>query len=695
MCEDSSRPGSGLTVFHDPASVAVVGASADPAKWGHWLARGALRGAARRDVYLVNASGRPVLDTETHASLRDLPSVPELVALCVPAAHVGSIVDEGLTLGVRGFLGITAGVPDEAALAARVRAAGARLIGMNSLGLYDATTDLHLAWGNFTSGPIAVVSQSGQLGSEMAILAARAGLGISRFYSIGNQSDVRAVDILTDLVHDDATRIVALYLESFADGRGIVTALAALRSAGKHVVLLTVGASAASSRLARSHTGSLTSGTDIVDAAARAAGAVRVATPAELVDVARILLSGMVPQGNRVAIIGDSGGQTGIAADVAAAAQLEIPELGTDLQDELARRLPAGAAVSNPVDLAGAGEQDLFSYAEVTELLLGSPDIDAVVLTGYFGTYGADATALVDRELQVCARLGEIAARSGKPLVVHSMSTDTAAIGALSGNGVPVFAGIDTALRAVSHAQRLHRRPRLPATGTPAATAADLRSGYPGARDLLTAAGVVFPAAEVVRSVDGLPAACVRLSAPYVLKAGWLEHKSEMGGVRVGLATPQELQDAFTEMADRLGAGDYVVEELDTRPDVVEVLVGARRDPDLGAVVVVGAGGTEAELYRDVAMELAPVDTATAHAMVRRLQCSALLDGWRGKPPVDRDALAEVVVAVSELAAGRTDIAEIEINPVRVGPTGALAVDALVIATTSNEKEPLCEQPGR
>ncbi|MGU3653549.1 acetate--CoA ligase family protein [Mycolicibacterium sp. A43C] len=695
MTEDSPRPGSGLTVFHDPASVAVVGASADPAKWGHWLARGALRGAHRRDVYLVNASGRPVLDTETHASLGDLPAVPELVALCVPAAHVGAIIDEGLALGVRGFLGITAGVPDEAALAARVRAAGARLIGMNSLGLYGAGTDLHLAWGDFAPGAIAVVSQSGQLGSEIAILAARAGLGISRFYSIGNQSDVRAVDVLTDLVQDDATGVVALYLESFAGGRDIVAALAALREAGKHVLLLTVGASAASSRLARSHTGSLTSGTDIVDAAARAAAAVRVGTPTELIDVARVLLRGMLPEGNRVAIVGDSGGQTGIAADVAAAAQLEIPELATDLQDELGRRLPAGAAVSNPVDLAGAGEQDLFSYAEVTELLLGSPDIDAVVLTGYFGTYGADAASLVDRELQVCARLGDIAKRSGKPLVVHSMSTDTAAVDALSENGVPVYAGIDTALRALSHARRLHRNPRPLPTVTPSAATADLHAGYPGARDLLTAAGIAFPAAEIVRSAEDLPAACVRLSAPYVLKAGWLEHKSEMGGVRVGLATPQQLAEAFAEMAGRLGAGDYVIEELDTRPDVVEVLVGARRDPDLGAVVVVGAGGTEAELYRDVALELAPVDTATAHDMLRRLQCAALLDGWRGKPAVDTAALADVVVAVSELAAARGDITEIEINPVRVAPTGALAVDALVISTTSDEKELVCEHPGR
>lgn len=700
MLDESSRPSdtAGLGVFHDPGSVAVVGASADPAKWGHWLARGALRGASRRDVYLVNAAQRPVLDTRTYSGLADLPAVPELVALCVPGHRVASVVDEGLSLGVRGFLGITASVPDEPALAARVRAAGARLIGMNSLGIFDAATDLHLAWGNFAPGAIAVVSQSGQLGSEIAILAARAGLGISRFISIGNQSDVRAAEVLAGLLADDTTRVVALYLESFTGGREIVEMLAALRAAGKYPVLLTVGGSAASSRLARSHTGSLTSGTEVVDAAARAAGAVRVATPSELIEVARVLLLSGVPQGNRVAIVGDSGGQTGIAADVAATAGLDVPEFSPELQIELERRLPSGAATSNPVDLAGAGEQDLRSYAEVTALLLESPEIDSVVLTGYFGTYGADAPTLVEAELEVSAMLGEAARRTGKPLLVHSMSTATPAIDALAGHGVPTFASIETALRALTNGHRFSRRPRSVSGSAALSSPAPPAPGYPGARRLLTSAGISFPAAEVVRSADELPSVCVRLGAPYVLKAAWLEHKSEMGGVRVGLNSPEELAAAFDEMFRRLGPGDYVVEELDTRSDVVEILVGARRDVDLGAVVAVGAGGTEAELYRDVVVELAPVDTATALAMLQRLKCAALLDGWRGRPSVDIAALARTVVAVSELAAARDDIAEIEVNPVRVGPHGALAVDALVIATTPappNEKELVDDHLGR
>jgi len=667
-----------LGVFRDPSSVAVVGASGDPAKWGHWLARGALSGTERREVYLVNQHRTPTLGTASYGSLRELPATPELVAVCVPPRFVGPVVDEALDLGVRGFLGITSSVPNEADLAARIRTAGARMIGMNSLGLYDASTRLHLAWGSFTPGSIAVISQSGQLGSEISNLAARAGLGISRFVSIGNQSDVVAAELLRDLLTDDATSVVALYLESFSAGREIVSAVADLRAAGKQTLLLTIGASAAGSRLARSHTGSLTSGTDVVDAAARAAGAVRVTTPSELVDVARMLLRAGPPAGNRVAIVGDSGGQTGIAADVASTLGLDVPEFSAPLQTAISERLPAGAACANPVDLAGAGEQDLHSYATLTSLLLDSAEVDAVVLTGYFGTYGDDIPALARDELDVAAALGEAVRRSGKPLLVHTMSVANAVTAGLGELKIPAYPSIETALRALKYASGFRGGPR--ALNCPPAQRASVSAGYPAARQLLIDAGVAFPGSVVVRDLSDIPQAANRLSAPYVLKAGWLEHKSEMGGVRMGLADTTELAAAFAEMSGRLGDGEYVIEELDTRPDTVEMLVGVRRDPDLGPVIVVGAGGTEAEVYRDVAVELAPVDATTATQMLNRLACSALLHGWRGRPPVDVDALVRTIVAVSELGSSLTQVAEIEINPVRVAPQGALAVDALVVS---------------
>jgi hypothetical protein len=202
---------------------------------------------------------------------------------------------------------------------------------------------------------------------------------------------------------------------------------------------------------------------------------------------------------------------------------------------------------------------------------------------------------------------------------------------------------------------------------------------------------VAFPRGLVVRRREDLDQAR-KLTAPYVLKAGWLEHKSEAGGVRTGLSTADELRDAFDKMADRLGPGEYVVEEQDTRPNTVEILVGARQDPDFGPLIVVGAGGTETELHHDVAIELAPVSHATAREMLGRLRCAMLLHGWRGRPPVDIDGLADLVHRVSLLVAASPLVGELELNPVRVGPDGPLAVDALIVPTT---RQPQHDQEAR
>ncbi|PBC50842.1 acid--CoA ligase [Rhodococcus sp. ACS1] len=669
-----------LSAFSDPASVAVVGASADPAKWGYWLASGALIGEHRRRVHLVNRRTDTLLEHPCHPNLSALPEVPDLVALCVPAPFVSDVVDEALALGVRGFLGVTAGVPGEAELAARIRSAGARLVGTNSLGIYDSATDLSLAWGRFTPGPLAIISQSGQLGSELATLGARHGVGVSRFVSIGNQSDVTAAELLADLGNHDPTRVIALYLESFSDGESLFRTLRALRDTGRPTLLLTVGASAASTRLARSHTGSLTSAVDVVDAACRAAGVLRVSTPDELITVARAFLSTTVPVGNRVAIVGDSGGQCAIAADVTSASALTVPDFSPALAESIALQLPPGAASSNPVDLAGAGEQDLGSYASVVEHLLRADESDAVVLTGYFGCYARDAPTLAEREAAVAERIGRASAETGKPVVVHTMAPESRTAEALWRHGVPVFDTIDSAIRALSGLSRLRPQKQSNPTLSEPVPKDGLRAGYWAARELLTDLGVAFPDGAVVRTHEEAVDVAGRLRAPFVLKASWLEHKSEAGGVVVGIDGPEQLARTFQDMHSRLGDGDYVLEEQDTRAGTVEILVGARRDPDLGPVIVVGAGGTETEVLQDIGLESAPVGPDDALAMLERLRCMPLLRGWRGRPAVCVDGLVDVITRVSRLIAERPDIAEIELNPVRVAPDGALTVDALVVA---------------
>jgi acyl-CoA synthetase (NDP forming) len=676
----------GLAPFRDPASVAVVGASADPAKWGSWLARGALTGRDRRAVYLVNQRGAVIDGVASARRLRDLPEVPELVVLCVPAASVAAVVDEALGMGVGAFLGITALDPSAEPdgrddLVDRIRKAGARLVGPSCLGLYDAAACLQLAWGEFSPGALGIVSQSGQLGLELGGLAAASGIGVSRFVSVGSAVDVTAEEILADLVDHEQTRAVGLYLEGFPDGRALVRTLQRLRDAGKPAVLLTVGASEAARGAARSHTGALTSTLDVVDAACRAAGAVRVDTPAQLVDAARMIISGPPPRGRRVAVVGDSGGQGAVAADLLARNGLLVPALPEAVSAELARLLPAGASVTNPVDLAGAGEQDMTSYARVIEVVSASGAADAVLVTGYFGSFGAHTPDLAPQEVAVASRLGAIAAGDGLPVVVHRMCDDSAALSTLHSSGVSTYRTIESAAVALGASTELALRPGRSLGPPPAAGARPEHAGpgYWAARAFLVRAGVPYPPAALVSEASAAAAAAFRLRAPYVLKADRLTHKTEAGGLVLDLTDPVAAAEAFEQMAARLGPGQYVLEEMDTRPHVVELIVGARRDASFGPVVLVGAGGTEAELYQDTVVELAPVDEDEALRMVRRLRCHPLLEGWRGRPAVDVDALAGVVAAVSRLVAAGQDPLDVELNPVRVGPDGVLAVDALVI----------------
>ncbi|MEV7970100.1 acetate--CoA ligase family protein [Sphaerisporangium sp. NPDC088356] len=669
-----------LSVFSDPRSVAVVGASADRSKWGYWLARGALRGAHRREVHLVSRSGAVVEGVTSVPGLADLPEPPELVVLSVPPASAGQIVAEALDLGVRGFLAITAGI-DETGLAERVRAAGARMIGPNCLGIYDAATELELAWGNFVPGSLGIVSQSGQLGLELAGLAREAGIGVSRFVSVGNQADVPAREVLADLSGHERTAAVVLYLEAFHDGRELIATLRHLREQGRPVIVLTVGAGEASRAAARSHTGALTSGLDVVEAACRAAGAVLVETPAQAVDLAQLLIRAPRLAGRRIAVIGDSGGQGAVAADVITRAGLAVPGLA-GAAAEMAEALPEGAAVRNPVDLAGAGERDLGVYARLTRRLADSGEVDAVVLTGYFGSYGADEPSLAGAELEVVAQLGTAVRAGGRPVVVHSMARDCPAVDALREHGLPAYHTIDAAARALAYAARLALHPARPAPPPPAGDRAALPtrdSAYLAARDALAAYGVPFAAASPVRDAASVLAAAGRLRAPYALKAAWLEHKSDLGGVALGLVDAGAAVEALGTLVARLGEGEYVLEEMDSRPGVVELIVGGRQDPSFGPVVLAGLGGVQAELYRDVAVELAPVTPAQALEMLRGLRGHALLAGWRGRPPVAVEAVAEAIAGVSRLVADRPDVLECEVNPLRAAPDGVLAVDALAV----------------
>jgi len=673
-----------LTSLFEPSSVAILGASSDTGKWGYWFARDAMKGIERRRVFLVNRGGGELFGLPVHKSLEELPEPPELVVLSVPAHGLEDAVDASLAAGARALVAIAAGLGElgeegrarERAIVERVRAAGALLVGPNCLGVFDAGAQLELASNPLPAGPVGFVSQSGNIALEIGLLLRDLGLGYSRLASVGNQADVDVTDVIGSLAVHEPTRVIGVYCEDFHDGRAFVETA---RSAGKPVVLMTVGRTDTAARAARSHTGAITSDLDVVDAACRSAGVHRVETPRELVDVVHALLSPHRPRGRRVAVVGDGGGYGAVAAELLAERALELPFLAENTQALLRASLPPTAATANPVDLAGAGEQDMESFARATRILLEAEDVDAVLFTAYFGGYGVLEGGLIERELEVAGRLAAAAESAQKPLVVHTMYWDSAPAAALREAGIPVYRAIESAVAGLAAlvsdtvTVREPLRP-LPRSETPLGGV-----DYAAARDALAAAGLTFGAARRVETREAAAAAAVELGFPVVLKALGSLHKSEAGGVIVGIAGADELASAFDELAARLVPGAFSVEAAEDTGAGFELLVGARRDPRFGPAVVVGAGGIYTELLRAKAVALAPVGADEAERLLRSLACAPLLEGARGRPSLDVAAAAAAVAALSRFAAAHPEIAEVEVNPLLVRTQGAVGLDARIV----------------
>ncbi|MEU6065487.1 acetate--CoA ligase family protein [Streptomyces sp. NPDC047082] len=681
--------GRDLSALFDPVSVAVVGASDDPAKYGHAIAAQAIRANGRRPVHLVNRRGGTVLGRTTAPSLSAIGEPVDLAVVSVPAAGFEDAVDEALRCGARAIVAITAGFAEtgdagrarQQAVAERVRAAGAVMVGPNCLGLADNTTDLFLASDTFTPGGVALLSQSGNLALELQLRFGPHGLGFSRFVSLGNQADVTLVDLLADCARHEGTRAIAVYAEDFADGRAFAEVAA---DAGKPVVLLTAGRGDASARSAQSHTGALTTSADVVTAACRDAGVELVASPRELTVVLAALNGRRRAAGRRVAVLTDGGGHGAVAADAVEAVGLTVPELREPTRQQLREALWEQSSVANPVDLAGMGEQDPGSYAQTVGALLAAEEADAVLMTGYFGGYaaaegglGGGGTVLAHGEQAAARLIADRHRATAKPVVVQSMYPASPSCRTLAAAGIPVFDATEDAARALAATA-----PGAPHTGvTPLpAPAPPLReTGYLQTRRALEEAGLAFPAAREIHNEAELLAVAEEFTGPYVLKALHLLHKSDAGGVALGLAGPDELLAAFREMHARLGASSYSVEAMADLTDGTELIVGVNRDPRFGPVAMVGLGGVLAEALHDIAFTLAPVPAGRALRLLRGLRTAALLDGVRGRPPVDVEAAAAAVETITAFAAAHPEIAEIEVNPLLVRPSGVLALDSRAV----------------
>jgi acyl-CoA synthetase (NDP forming) len=389
----------------------------------------------------------------------------------------------------------------------------------------------------------------------------------------------------------------------------------------------------------------------------------------------------------KVAIVGDGGGTGVVTADLVTEAGLDLPELSDGLKARLIEIAPT-IITANPVDLAGAGEVDFWNFEKVLKAVLDSGEVDSVVFTGYFGGYSEMNPDFAPKETEVAAAIAATAGASGRPLLTQAMYWGSKPAQVLRDGGVPVYRDIEgvvaTLAQLVEQGEGL--APDVSDVGSPAAPI--VGDGYFESRELLAAGGVPFGTARRTESVEEARAAAAELGYPVVLKALGLLHKSDAGGVALNLPDDAAVAAAAADMHERLAPEGFSVESLVDTAGGVELIVGCRRDPRFGPLVLVGLGGVYAELLRDVRLALAPAGAGELEALLLSLRGAGILTGARGRAAVDVRAAAEAAAALSRVAAAHPEIAEIEINPLLVTPAGAVGLDARVVLANRSTRRP-------
>ena len=705
-----------------PASVAVVGASNRPGKVGTSVFRNILSAGFSGVAYPVNPSWKSVSGVRCYPNVAALPEAPDLGVVIVPAPAVAETVEELGRAGTRGIIVISAGFREvggagtelEAELVRRAAKYRMSLVGPNCFGVFntDPAVSLNATFSERLPprGNIAFVSQSGALGAGILQYGITERIGFSRFVSVGNRAGVDENDLLTALGRDPATRVILLYVESLANGRRFLDAARAVTEE-KPVLVVKSGRSPAGERAALSHTGSLAqSGRDqLYDALFAQSGVQRVNTLGDLFRAAKIFAAGRALDGPRLVILTNSGGPGIVAADAAMRHGLELPALPPALHDDLARRLPSIASVGNPVDMtADVGAEQ---YREILGELLASEIVDGVmVISTPAGTMTGESVARA-----ILAARGT----TEKPVVaclfgVNDLSQE---VTLLEEHGVPTYTFPEEAIEGLGSLARYREwrmRPRTEVRSFPVDRAAVARAlarhGANGptvlpeyaARDLLAAYGVPFPAVAAARSAEEAVAAAERIGYPVVLKVASadISHKTDVGGVAVGLGDAEQVRTAFAQMdrTVRARAPGARIEGYEVETQITggkEVLVGVQRDPMFGPILVFGLGGIYVEVLRDVTFRLAPLRSLSARHMIESVKAFPLLQGVRGEKGGDLDALAETIERVSQLAVELPEVAELDLNPLIVRPAGAgvVAVDARVVLAPTSRSEPRASAP--
>lgn len=677
-----------------PRSIAVVGASSRPGALSWWPLQLLRRYGFAGTIVPVNPNRGEIEGVPCYPSLAAAPPV-DLAVVALGADRTVQAVQDCAAAGVKGVVLPAQGFGEtgeegrarEAEIVAAARSGGLRIVGPNTDGIANLATGAIASIqpvldARVPDGPVAVVAQSGATAGSLVMRLQREGIGCRYYAAAGNEVDLGLADYVSYVIQDPEVKIVLSFVEGIrrpADFLAVAELAAGLE---KPIALIKVGRSEAGARRAAAHTGALAGADDLYDALFRANGIIRVDELSELAAVAKLHVRLGPPRTRGVGVVSVSGGQAGAVADRALSLGLEVPPLGAEAEAAVDAMLEQGTAF-NPCDLTGqiATEPDL--AGRVLAIFAGEPAIGTVVYARKHltGTVGPEAAAGIASRLEAGSAGIAVYAMDGV------VGDDEAAV--YAEHGIPVFASLAELFVAIDRLSRFGRFLGERASGGPVEADAARAFVPPDGPSLLAAAGIRGPREREVHDAAGAVAAASAIGYPVVLKVAdpRILHKTEAGGVVLGLRSAAEVErgfDAMLESVRRLLGGDdpaavLVQEQVEGG---VELIVGLEVDPEFGPFVLVGLGGVLAEILRDTALRPAPVDVPTARAMLGELRGAPLLEGFRGAPRADVEAAAAALSAFSHAAAGIADrIEEVDVNPLVVLPEGegVLALDVLVV----------------
>ena len=699
-----------LESFFEPRSVAVIGASRESGKVGHDVLQNLIRYGFKGKIYPVNPKAKDILGLPCFPSVRDVPGEVDLAVIVVPARFALGVIEDCAARKVPAVIIITAGFKEvgregaeiERKIVACGRQSGMRIVGPNCLGLISTYSNLNASFaaGMPEKGNIAFLSQSGAFGTAVLDWAIEQRIGFSKFISVGNKADVDEVSLIEVIGADADSSVLLGYVESIKNG-GEFMRVASEVSKHKPLIIMKSGGTAAGARAASSHTGALTGSENAYTAAFRQSGVLRAKKVEDLFDWGLAFSFQRGISGPRIAIVTNAGGPGIIATDAVESSSLKMAYLSRYSVESLRKVLPPAANIYNPIDVLGDASAERYEVA--LRVGLADPNVDGVIviLTPQTSTEAMPTSEVIAR----------LAADTDKPVLACFIGGKGIAGGFryLMTHGVPAYPFPERAVAAMDALHRQHVRvgaevgevPRfdvdkakVEALFSKVRARGQLELGELEAREVAIAYGFRMPKSRLAGQPEEAVMMAREIGMPVVLKIASPDilHKSDVGGVRVGLETESQVDDAYLAMVQRVRRR---MPNAEIRGVLVqkmvrggkEVILGMVRDPQFGPLLMFGLGGIYVEALRDVAFRIAPITVTDATGMLGEIRARALLHGARGEPPVDLETIKEGLLRISQLVMDFPEIMELDVNPLLVFERGrgAIAIDARLTLAPQNE----------